>query len=130
MAEIISRAAPIPTVETAGFWDAAREDRLLIGRCVACGEPHWYPRKICPHCMSSDVVFEPASGDGVVYSYTVLRRAKPPFAAAFVTLAEGPTLLTNLVDCDFETLEIGMPVALKFSPTSAEGAPVPTFSPR
>ena len=40
--------APEPNVETQPFWDAAAEGRLLIKRCGACGEPHYYPRALCP----------------------------------------------------------------------------------
>ena len=56
-----------------------------------------------------------------------MRRAPEPYAVAYVTLAEGPTMLTNLVDCDFDALAIGREVRLKFSPTEG-GPPVPTFT--
>ena len=56
-----------------------------------------------------------------------MRRAPEPYAIAYVTLAEGPTMLTNLVDCDFDSLAIGQEVRLKFSPTD-RGPPVPTFT--
>ena len=39
---------PAPNVETQRFWDAAAEGQLLIKRCTACHEPHYYPRAICP----------------------------------------------------------------------------------
>ena len=48
----------------------------------------------------------PASGKGKIYSFSVMERANPPYAAAYITLAEGPTMLTNIVDCDFKALKI------------------------
>ncbi len=57
-----------------------------------------------------------------------MRRAPEPYAVAYVTLDEGPTMLTNLVDCDLDRLAIGQRVRLVFTPTEG-GAPVPTFRP-
>jgi uncharacterized OB-fold protein len=56
-----------------------------------------------------------------------MRRAPEPYVVAYVTLAEGPTMLTNLIDCDFDALAIGQAVRLKFSPSEG-GPPVPTFT--
>ena len=52
-----------------------------------------------------------ASGNGTIYTFSVMRRAKEPYAIAYVTLAEGPTMMTNIVDCDFDALRIGQPVS-------------------
>ena len=118
--------APKPTPETRVFWDAAAQGKFLIGRCTACGKAHWYPRTTCPFCWSETEWVE-ASGRGKIYSYSVMRRAPEPYVVAYVTLAEGPTMLTNLVDCDFNALAIGQAVRLKFSPSEG-GPPVPTFT--
>jgi uncharacterized OB-fold protein len=64
----------------------------------------------------------------VIYSFSVMRRVPTPFALAYVTLAEGPTMMTNLVDCDFDTLRIGQPVQIVWKPTEG-GPPVPCFTP-
>ncbi|HXN43364.1 MAG TPA: Zn-ribbon domain-containing OB-fold protein, partial [Xanthobacteraceae bacterium] len=112
---------------TQAFWEAAAQGRFLIRRCAACGKAHWYPRKTCPFCWSEETAWVEASGRGTIYSYSVMRRAAEPYVVAYVTLAEGPTMLTNLVDCDFDALAIGQAVRLKFSP-SDDGPPVPTFT--
>ena len=57
-----------------------------------------------------------------------MRRAPVPYAIAYVTLAEGVTVLTNLVGCDFETLAIGQSVALTFGDTEG-GMALPLFMP-
>ena len=119
---------PPAAPEDAPFFAAAREGRFLIKRCQACGQRHWYPRPVCPHCFSSDTVWEPASGQGVVYSHSTLWRADPPYTLAYVTLAEGPTMMAHLVDGDPAAWRIGQRVQLVFKP-SEDGTPVPCFGP-
>lgn len=120
--------APQANPETKAFWDAAAQGQLLIKRCSACGQAHYYPRALCPFCDSDTTAWQRASGGGTIYSYSVMRRADVPFAIAYVTLDEGVTMLTNLVGCDFDTLRIGQRVRVVFTPTDG-GPPVPTFTP-
>jgi uncharacterized OB-fold protein len=121
-------AAPDESPENTEFWAAARDGRLLVRHCDSCGQPHWYPRTLCPFCMG-ETRWKTASGRGTVYSYSVTRRAGPtPFCMAYVTLDEGITMMTRIVDCDLDTVRIGQRVALTFTPTD-NGAPVPTFRP-
>ena len=120
--------APVPDPETKPFWDAAAEARLLIKRCRACGEAHYYPRAICPFCFSAETEWIAASGKGVVYTYSVMRRGPSQYAIAYVTLAEGVTMMTNIVDCDFDRIRIGMAVRVVFKPSDG-GPPVPMFAP-
>ena len=61
-------------------------------------------------------------------SYSVFRRTPIPYAIAYVTLAEGPTMMTNIVDCDLDGIRIGQAVRLAFKPTDG-GPPVPMFAP-
>ena len=120
-------ATLIADVAMEPYWEAAREGRLLLKVCGACGKTHYYPRPLCPFCLSADTHWLQASGAGTVYSWSVERRATPPYAIAFVTLAEGPTLLTAIVDADLNTLAINQPVTLAFE--IREGQPVPVFRP-
>ena len=120
--------APEPSPDTAPFWDGAAKGTLLIKQCRACGQPHYYPRPLCPFCFSDATEWRTAAGTGTIYSFSVMRRAETPYAIAYVTLDEGVTMMTNLVDCDFDALRIGQRVKLQWSPTDG-GAPVPTFTP-
>jgi uncharacterized OB-fold protein len=120
--------APDQNPETKPYWDAAAKGRLLIKRCNACGEPHFYPRSICPFCFSGDTAWVEASGKGTVYSYSVMRRVPVPYVVAYVTLAEGPTMITNIVDCDLNAVRIGQAVKVTFK-SSDNGPPVPMFTP-
>jgi uncharacterized OB-fold protein len=119
---------PHVTPENRAFWDAAAAGRLLIGACTACGEAHYYPRPICPLCGSDRTELREASGRGTIYTYSVMRRAPVPYAIAFVTLAEGVTMMTNIVDGDLDAVRIGQPVKVVFKATEG-GPPVPMFAP-
>jgi uncharacterized OB-fold protein len=118
-----------PNVENQAFADATRDGKLLIGQCGGCGEKHFYPRRICPFCHGDKVDWVEASGRGTVYTYSVTRKAGPiPFCIAYVKLAEGPVMLTNIVDCDLDAVRIGQDVKLVFKP-AASGYRVPMFAP-
>jgi uncharacterized OB-fold protein len=120
--------APETNPETKPFWEAAAQGRLLIKKCVTCGEAHFYPRAICPFCGSDKTEWVTASGRGTVYSYSVMRRVPVPYALAYVTLEEGVSMMTNIVDCDLDAIRIGQPVTVAFKPTEG-GPPVPMFRP-
>ncbi|HUC19368.1 MAG TPA: Zn-ribbon domain-containing OB-fold protein [Acetobacteraceae bacterium] len=120
--------APEPNPETKPYWEAAAEGRLLIRRCAACGRAHHYPRALCPFCFSDRTEWLAASGNGTLYSFSVMQRAPVPYAIAYVTLEEGPAMMSNLVDCDFDTIRIGMKVRAIFKPTEG-GLKLPMFTP-
>ena len=125
------RKIPAPTVnpENKVFFDAAAEGKLLIKKCASCGEFHHYPRALCPHCFSDRTEWHDAKGTGTIYTYSVLRRGVPvSYCIAYVTLDEGVSMLTNIVDCDLDALRIGMKVKVVFKPTDG-GPPVPMFPP-
>ena len=127
---------PTPDDDTRAFWDAAREGRLLIKRCRACGRAHYYPRTFCPYCWSADVEWEEAGGGGTVYTYSVVHQndlppfnERVPYVAAIVDLDEGPRVTTNVVDCDPESVEVGMAVEVTFREVDEEFS-IPVFRPR
>ncbi|MFE9610216.1 Zn-ribbon domain-containing OB-fold protein [Streptomyces sp. NPDC006012] len=106
---------------TAPYWDAAAEGRLLLRRCGACGRAHHYPREFCPHCWSEDVAWTEASGRATLYTWSVVHRndlapfgARTPYVAAVVDLAEGPRMMTEVVDCVAGELRAGTDLAVTF----------------
>jgi uncharacterized OB-fold protein len=118
---------PIIEAESAPYWSALREGRLLLRRCRACGAHHHYPRPFCPACWSDDVEWVEAAGGGTLYTHsTVYVNDLPPFGpqvpytAAVVELDEGPRLMTRVVDCAPEALAIGMRVELRTEPVTDE----------
>lgn len=126
---------PSPDLESQPFWDAARDRKLLIQRCHACGEAIFYPRPFCPHCWSDRVEWIEASGRATLYTWSVVHRndlppfpERVPYVAAVVDLEEGPRMLTNVVDCPFDELRVGMSLEVAFNPISDEFT-LPVFRP-
>ena len=126
--------APIVSPEARPFWEAAGEGRLLLQRCGSCATTVWYPRGVCPACGSTQLEWYEGSGRGTVYSYTVNRRGMgeyrdaAPFVLAYVELEEGPRVLTNVVDCDPESVRIGDAVTAVFDP-AGDGTGLLRFRP-
>ncbi len=121
--------APVLNPGDEPYFEAAARGQLLIKRCRSCGEAHFYPRALCPFCQSEQTEWEVASGRGQIYTFSITRRAGPiPYAIAFVTLEEGVTMMTNIVDCDLDSIRIGQAVEVVFKPTES-GQPVPCFKP-
>lgn len=111
---------PTPTALSRPFWDAANQGRLILQKCGACGRFRWTPQILCTHCQSEDFAWEEVSGEGVIYSYTVVRRAplpafEPPYVLAVVELAEGPLMLTRLTDCEPDAVSIGAAAQVAFT---------------
>jgi uncharacterized protein len=130
---------PSPTVEpeTQRFWDATAQGTLLLPRCLSCSTFIWYPRAFCPACGSQSVEWVEASGRGTIYSYTINRRGygdhpeyrgQGTFVLAYVELDEGPRVMTNIVDCDPDSVAIGQLVEVVFHDTG-QGAALPRFRP-
>ena len=119
---------PDINMETAVYWESAKNGKLLVKTCKACGKLHYYPRTICPHCLSSDTDWVEASGKGTIYTYSVMRRTETPYVIAYVTLEEGVTMLSNIVECDFDSVAVGQTVEVVFRDTEG-GHSLPVFRP-
>ncbi len=114
--------------ETTEFWAAAAKGELILRTCNDCEKAHWYPRAVCPMCGSVNLKWQAASGKGKVYAFSPARRANPPYTLAYVTLDEGPTLMTNIIDIEPDAVTIGQAVQVKFQPAD-EGRMMPFFTP-
>jgi uncharacterized OB-fold protein len=108
---------PVPTPVSRPFWDALREERVLLQRCDECTKWVYYPRSRCPGCLSDRLTWTQVDGHGTVYTFTVaVQPTAPPFAdevpqlLAVVELAEGVHVSTTLVDVDPEGISVGMAV--------------------
>ncbi len=129
------RPLPQPDPATAPYWQAARQHRLSLPRCLACERVHFYPRALCPHCGGGDFTWISASGGGSINSFTVVRRApspafesQVPYIVAIVALDEGPHLMTNIVECDPDRVRIGDRVSVRFLDVDNETT-LPVFAP-
>ena len=128
---------PLPPVnaESAPYWEACAEGRLVLQRCRACGEHQFYPRLVCMACGGDALDWTEASGRGTLQTFTLIRRAVSaafeadvPYVVGLVELDEGPTMMTNVLAADAEALEIGQRVRVTFERRGAELS-VPQFEP-
>lgn len=130
------RIEPPVTDVTEEFWEATKEGKLLVQWCGACNAAIFYPREVCPQCLSSDSLeWRPASGKGTVYAYSVQHRpANPtmadrvPYTVALVELDEGIRMMSNIIDCAPDDVSVGMPVTVAWEDLS-DGRKLPQFSP-
>ncbi|MCW8085130.1 Zn-ribbon domain-containing OB-fold protein [Sabulicella glaciei] len=117
-------AAPQESPDNKVYFDGCRAGKLILGKCNDTGKLFHYPRHVSPFTLSNNVEFVEAKGTGTIYSWSVAR-GKEPFCVAYVQLDEGPIMLTNIIECDLDSLKCGQKVKVKFKDT--EGAPVPMF---
>ena len=122
-------AKPVPRVdeESKGFWEACQRHELYVQRCRDCGALRHYPRALCPSCLSAETEWVRSSGRGTIYTFTVTHqnqaagfRDEVPYVLAYVELAEGVRLLTNIVGCPSDAVRIGMPVEVVFDDVTPE----------
>jgi uncharacterized OB-fold protein len=114
------RPLPLVTPLSQPYFDAARENRLLLQQCPRDGF-FFYPREFCPHCLQDDWQWQEARKLGEVYSYTVEQtgqepglKGMTPFAIAVVDLLDGPRVIGNVRGEDLEGLAVGAKVVLFF----------------
>ncbi|MFM8411223.1 MAG: Zn-ribbon domain-containing OB-fold protein [Alphaproteobacteria bacterium] len=130
----IDKPLPMPTEESAPFWEGTRRGELRAQRCGECSHLRWPPAAICPICLSAAHEWVRLSGRGRVYSWIVVHKSQhpafwgDPFNVAIVELDEGPRLHTNLVDVDPAAIRIGLPVRVVFDPQNDEIS-LPRFAP-
>lgn len=135
--EIALRPLPLPDESSGPFWQAAREGRLAIQRCVSCRRWNHAPGLLCPACGSSDLTFEPVSGRATLFSWTIIKEAPAPgfrnmvpLIVGMVELAEQPHLLlaANVLGIAPEDLRLGMELMVEFEPLNEE-CTLPQFRP-
>jgi uncharacterized OB-fold protein len=137
MAEIDVTRKPLPTSrpESAEFWQGLLDGEIRLQRCDVCRRVQFYPRPACRYCGATELTWETLSGSAELYTYTVIHRAPfeafagdVPYVLAVAELAEGPRLLTTIVDVDPEDVRIGMPLSPVFDRVS-DGVALLRFRP-
>jgi uncharacterized protein len=129
------RPLPSPNALTEPYWNALQRRELKLPCCEACAKFHFYPRSVCPHCGSANLVWRNVSGRGEVYSFTVVHRAPSngfadlvPYVVAVVALAEGPHLMTRVTQVQPDAVKIGLALQVEFETQDAETT-LPLFRP-
>lgn len=120
---------PLPTIdpESAPYWEALKQRKLILKHCRDCSRHHFYPRELCPHCGSDALDWAQVSGAGSIYSYTIARRpagpafkADCPYVVAIIDLDEGARMMSNLIAADVESVQIGQRVQIEFEDVTPE----------
>jgi len=120
---------PVPAVTPAlsPFFEGAKRHELVIQKCTPCGTYRFPPRELCSNCLSSASTWEKVSGNGEVFSFTIMHQVyhpgfagEVPYAVVLVQLAEGPRITSNLVGVPPDEVRIGMPVKVTFEQISDE----------
>ncbi len=139
MSEQHERPLPTPSAATQAFWEACSKGVLEVAACRRCQHSFLPAAPCCPRCWSSRLEQRPVSGRGEVETFAIYRRtyhpALPaPYVVALIELEEGPRLLSNVIGCAPEEVEIGMAVEVRFEEIahSEDGkkVAVPLFVPR
>lgn len=119
--------------DSAEYFAAAAEGRLVFQKCNDCGAVQFPPRHHCTTCWEADLAWVDASGKGKVETFTIVRRAplpifrdKVPYVVASVIVEEGPRMITNIVGDGALDVQIGDAVSVSFEP-STEGETLPVF---
>lgn len=112
------------------FQEHLRQGRFMLQRCRTSGRFLFYPRVLEPGSGSFDLEWVEASGHGVVYATTVVRQRPEnggSYNLALIELAEGPRMMSRVVDVAPEEVEIGMAVEARID--EIDGAPAVVFAP-
>ena len=109
-----ARALPAPDNAALHYWQSAADGKLVLQRCVDCGEFQFYPRALCAAC-GGETEWVDASGRGTLYTFTTIRQNRSeafvhlsPYAVGIVELDEGVRMMSNIVGCELDQIEVGM----------------------
>lgn len=114
---------PVPDVTPTNqlFWDGTALGELRLRSCNPCGHRFRFISNWCPKCWSTDLSWIKCTGRGRVRAHTVVHiapyesmSARTPYSIALVELEEGPTMMSNILDCDPATIKNGMSVEVIF----------------
>lgn len=126
---------PLPDPWSTEFWEGCKRGELLLQQCSGCSKPRYFPRLTCPLCGDEAYAWIKASGKGALYSFIVVHpptlpafKDDVPYPVVLVELEEGPRMVSNVVDCANEDLEIGMPLEVVFDEVT-EDLTLPKFRP-
>jgi uncharacterized protein len=127
VADISQMPRPVPDEDSYPFWEACREEKLVLQRCRECSAFRYPPRPVCPNCSAFGVDWVESGGRGRVYSWVIAHHPvhpavadRVPYNIVLVELDEGPRLVSNLVDTLPDEIEVGQPVEVVFEHVSAE----------
>jgi uncharacterized protein len=127
---------PMPEADeaSAAFYDAAARGILMIKACGRCSAMLRPDATFCSECLSEDLSWKESSGRGTLFTFGIMHQKFPgfendvPYNIAVVQLEEGPRMSSNIVNCDNDALQVGMPLRVVFQ-DAGNGTPIPRWEP-
>lgn len=124
---VYTKPLPVTDAHSLPFWEAAHQGELRLPRCRSCGHHRTTFESTCPECLGQEFDWALLSGQGVIWSFCFFHKVyfsgfgpEAPYNVALVRLAEGPLLVTNIVDAPAGALAIGTPVQAVFDTVTPE----------
>ena len=121
MSQHANKFLPSPRPGTVAFWEGCKRHQLLLQKCTQCETQQFYPRMICSTCSARSLDWVESSGNGTVLTWTIVRHPVSeayaddvPYVIALIKLQEGPTMMSQIIDCDPESVQSGMRVEVSF----------------
>jgi len=101
--------------------------RMEAAKCSQCDRIWFPPRRVCSDCGGREFETTILPEEGKVATWTVIRVGPAefgdlaPYAVAVVEFPNGARMMSQVVDVDPETIEIGMPVRIEFRRVTEDG---------
>ena len=134
MTDTLQKPVPTPSPDSQPFYDGAKRGELMIQRCSRCGVSRFVARTFCAECGSSESAWVRASGRATLISWAHVHQkyhpaflAETPYPIATIELAEGPRLVSDLVQLGDTKLRAGLPLQVIFD--DAGEWKIPKFKP-
>ena len=135
MSDTYAKPLPMPSAESAPYWEYCKRHELRIQRCVSCGDFVHYPRVLCPRDGTTELEWVKVSGKGNIFSFTISHRAfhpgfsdDVPYVIAIVELDEGPRMMCRIRDIEPDDVRVGLLVKVFFEAVTPE-VTLPFFRP-
>jgi uncharacterized OB-fold protein len=127
-----------PEPNTEHYWAGAQEGELRYQQCSDCGSIVFTPRQHCPNCLSANLEWKVSSGEGEIYTFSVVRQNRMPgfadlgaYSVVYVDLDEGFRMMSTIVGVDnpLTDIHIGQKVRVEFEKQDEGEYPIPVFRP-
>jgi len=126
---------PDPELDSQLFWEGCKRHELILKECLSCGMHRFVSRLFCPRCQAEETRWVKGSGKGEVYTYTVMHQPYHPafapdlpYVVAIIELEEGVRLISNVIGCRPQEVDVGMKVEVVFDDVTDE-VTLPKFKP-
>ena len=109
------------------YWQSLLQHQAKLQKCGKCGRFRFPPSPSCYYCGTLGGSWEPISGKGVIYTWSVIHHpvdkrlsGEVPFTVAMVDLEEGPRIVGRLINADRAKLKAGIPVKARYEDMDKE----------